>query len=418
MKILILSHGHPALFAGGAERAAYSLFEHLSLADGIEPTFVARAPHELIGHDADFGMFRGKANEILVCLPEVDNFTFQSTNYNKLRSQLIELVDRVKPDLVHAHHFVYFGIEVFEIFKELGVPVILTLHEYLGICHNFGQMVKTNGRLCHVSSPMECSLCFPKLTPGNFFLRERMLKIFLSCVDVFLAPSEFLARRYAEWGIDPNVIRIVENPLPPALLREIVETSKSGPEVQSPRLQSNRLKLGFFGQLNPFKGPQVLLEAIALLPLEVRENLYVGVHGANLEIQAVPFQERMRTLLTSLSGIVADLGPYDNSDAVALMRQYDWIVVPSIWWENSPVVIQEARAAGVPVMGSNIGGIGEKISSSACGGQFEVGSPSSLAKFIHAQIGKPVVNRTKADELVREQAAAIQEIIKLYRALK
>ena len=43
------------------------------------------------------------------------------------------------------------------------------------------------------------------------------------------------------------------------------------------------------------------------------------------------------------------------------MQMVDWVIVPSIWWENSPVVIQEAFACRTPVIGTDHGGIAEKI---------------------------------------------------------
>ena len=69
-----------------------------------------------------------------------------------------------------------------------------------------GQMLKTNGRLCTVSSPAECAACFPDFTPGKFFLREKMFKAFFGFVDHFISPSRFLADRYIAWGV-PAVVR-------------------------------------------------------------------------------------------------------------------------------------------------------------------------------------------------------------------
>ena len=61
------------------------------------------------------------------------------------------------------------------------------------------------------------------------------------------------------------------------------------------------------------------------------------------------------------------------------MSSADWIVVPSIWWENSPVVIQEAFRAGKPVIGSNLGGIAEKVQDGVNGLLFRVGDATDLA---------------------------------------
>ena len=54
-------------------------------------------------------------------------------------------------------------------------------------------------------------------------------------------------------------------------------------------------------------------------------------------------------------------GSYRSAELPTLMRDVDWAVVPSIWWENSPIVIQESFFHGRPLICSNVGGMAEKI---------------------------------------------------------
>jgi len=61
------------------------------------------------------------------------------------------------------------------------------------------------------------------------------------------------------------------------------------------------------------------------------------------------------------------------------MAGVDWVVVPSIWWENSPLVIQEAFAHRRPVICSNIGGMAEKVRDDVDGLHFKVDDAHSLA---------------------------------------
>ena len=414
MRILIIAHGHPALSAGGAERAAYSLFQHLKTRlDTKEAFFAGRVPSELIGHDADFGLFRARNDEILINLPGVDPFTHQSLNYDTLSSRIEQLIMRVKPDIIHVHHFVFFGCELFEILKRYNIPVILTLHEFIAICHHYGQMVKTTGGLCRAASALECSQCFPDLTAGQFFLREQMLKRFLNYVDVFLSPSEFLARRYVNWGIE-KPIHVIENPLAPLLL-DAARTASAELAERSIKLRTGPIRLGFFGQINPFKGLHVVLQALRLLDGDMRRQLIVGVHGANLELQTPEFQERIKALFDELSGAVFNFGPYDNADVIELMRQYDKIIVPSVWWENSPVVIQEAQLAGVPLICSRIGGMAEKVNSPMVGLHFEPDSAGSLAALLETLVGSNDRHRLDPNDLIIGHEQAVSSIIELYR---
>src|SRR5690349_14585697 len=125
MRVMVLSHGHPDLGAGGAERAAYSIFQKLKVDPSVEQAvFVARSEHQAIGHSAFFGSFRGRPDEILASPPPVDGFTFQSLNYDLLKQLIDELVRTVRPDVVHIHHFIYWGLDIFEMFKRAGVRVI------------------------------------------------------------------------------------------------------------------------------------------------------------------------------------------------------------------------------------------------------------------------------------------------------
>ena len=71
------------------------------------------------------------------------------------------------------------------------------------------------------------------------------------------------------------------------------------------------------------------------------------------------------------------------------MREIDWVVVPSIWWENSPLVIQEAFMNGRPVICSNVGGMAEKVTDGLNGVHFGVGDPSSLAAAIRKAVQSP-----------------------------
>jgi glycosyltransferase involved in cell wall biosynthesis len=374
MRVLTISHSHPGITHGGGERAAYALHSYLKTHPSIEEAvFLARAPADKVGHSAFLGAFRGRSDEILMATPECHDLTHSSDGYDILRQTLEEVIDRFRPDVAHAHHFVFFGLELFEILKRHDVRIILTLHEFIAICHNFGQMMKTNGRLCMAASPAECAACFPEHTPGRFFLRERMIKTFFGFVDHFISPSAFLARRYVEWGLPEDKISVIENPLPHDLLLKAQAIRSRGL-----RQRGERARIGFFGQINPFKGVDVLLKALALLPTEQRERVFVGLHGANLDMQKPEFRQRIEGLLNGLEDCVSLAGPYDNGRVLELMAEYDWIIVPSIWWENSPVVIQEALAAGRSILCSRIGGMAEKASGNVL--LFEPGNAMDLAQ--------------------------------------
>ncbi len=388
MRVLVLSHGHPDLGAGGAERAAYSLFQRLKHDSRIEnAVFVARAEHEAIGHSAFFGSFRGRPDEILAAPPPVDGFTFQSLNYDLLKQLVEELVAATRPDVVHIHHFIYWGIEIFELFKAAGARVVFTFHEYAAICANYGQMIKTDKRLCYASSPAECSLCIPSMSAGKFFVRQTILQSLLSHVDDFVSPSEFLKKRYVAWGLPATKIAVIENVMDQDVLSEsqrqvvLAPVSAGQRRTQAAAMPDRRIVFAFFGQINPYKGVDVLLEAATMLPEPVQDRIEIRLHGENKHYRGGEFGEKLETLLTKTGDVVRPMGAYRNQDVINLMTASDWIVVPSIWWENSPIVIQEARMAGRPLLCSDIGGMAEKVSPGV-DLLFTAGSAGALARAI------------------------------------
>ncbi|WP_295540753.1 glycosyltransferase [uncultured Pseudacidovorax sp.] len=393
--IAIFSHGHPELSQGGAERASYAL--HCLIKDGGFPgwrsTYVSRAEHKHIGHDGDFGAFRGRTEEILVALPPLDHFFQSSLNAQQLYQQLDEIFENLKPDLVHIHHFVYWGLELIEYFHGRKVPIIFTFHEYLSICHRSGQMLKTNGRLCSAAFPSECGQCFPEISSGFFFLRHQRFLEALRLADALISPSEFLAERVRGWSKDLLRVEVVENP------RRLADYESSAPCYKPP--MTRQLRIGYFGQINPFKGVDILLDAVQIAlarGLDIRLCLF----GANLEIQDPIFREKIEKKITALDDHVEFFGPYKNSSVIRLMQSCSAVVVPSIWWENSPVVIQEAVTANVMIFGSRHGGMEEKLKSLPNSVLFEPGSSVDLAdKLIdfysrQAKLGEPAAQAMHA----------------------
>ena len=234
-------------------------------------------------------------------------------------------------------------------------------------------MVKTGegNKLCSSESLDECRQCFPENTAEDFWLRKHYFKRHFDLIDGFVSPSEFLRQRYITWGIPEDRIVMIENgqkdipPLPP---RELQEGNK-------------RNRFAYFGQVNPYKGIDILLESLRSLSKKERSTLTVEIHGANLDTQTGEFQERVKKLAKPLlkDGSLRWVGPYRPDEQLARLQEVDWVIVPSIWWENSPMVIQEAFIAGRPLIVSNIGGMAEKVRDGIDGLHFSARNPIDLA---------------------------------------
>jgi len=380
--VLYVCHNHPSVRPGGAEAYALELhramrasgeFTPLLLAKGgppVGPTGGAHGgtPFAPVGDDGDeyFVYTDGYDFDWLFgTLPGKDFYTRHFRAF----------LQAYRPDVVHFQHTLFLGYDLLrEVRNTLpDVPIVYTLHEFLPICHRQGQMVRTgSGERCDRASPRRCHECFPEISPQTFFLRERFIQSHLSLVDVFLAPSRFLLERYVDWGIPRDRIRFEEY-------------GRLRPErVAETRPRAQRDRFGFFGQLNPFKGVDVLLEAMRLLGTggDATGGAHLWVHGANLDLQEGAFQNRFRELVEATKDQVTLVGRYDHGQLPRLMENVDWVVVPSVWWENSPLVIQEAFLHGRPVICSDVGGMAEKVDDGVNGLHFPAGDPIGLSRVL------------------------------------
>ena len=378
LRVLFVAHGHPAIDAGGAELYAHALCREVGRREGWESYYLARtiASAYLGERDTPFRSMRGRSDEVLWVPDGYDDFYLSSSRKKQYSFHLDAFLEHYRPDVVDVQHTNGIGLDlVRQIRTSLpDTPIVYTFHEFQPICHARGLMLRTFGdQLCDLASPDRCHACFPEIPPHRFLMREYLIKSHLGHVDLFLAPSRFLRDRFVEWGIEPDRIRHHPNGclLPAKILAEVDESSR--PSTHS---------FGFFGQLAHHKGVLVLLRAIKRLVDSGERRVRLALHGTNLEYQTPAFRDELSRLVEELRGHVVLAGRYETRELPSLLRDVAWIVTPSIWWENSPLVIQEAFALGRPVICSDIGGMAESVADGVNGLHFRVGDPMSLAETL------------------------------------
>lgn len=359
-RILVMAHAHPDFSLGGGEIAAYNLFKaYREHADVEDAWYLGRADR---GRGATGGISLRRENEYLWEQAIHDWHTMKAVHQDSLTTWFADLIRAIKPTVVHTHHYAHLGLEYLRIIKQIdpSIKIVMTLHEFMAICSNNGQMVKpVTNKLCSRATFDECSQCFPNKTREDFWLRKHTFERHFAFVDNFVAPSEFLRQRYIDWGIAPESIVVIENGQP--------SRGAGVTPLTADRAQRNRF--GFFGQINPFKGLDVILRALTSMPTNKRRRIVLEVHGANLEYQTEEFRARIEELRRPLmkEGVVQWVGAYQPHELPARLANVDWVVVPSIWWENSPMVIQEAFVYQRPVICSDIGGMREKVQNGITG---------------------------------------------------
>jgi len=406
LRVFVLTHSHPKLTRGGAEIAAESLFLGLQKQYDAKAWFIGCSGKSFTDRlGANFSQPFASNDYVYQTSHTFDWFKFANRDA-KFPKAFEEMLKENRPNIVHFHHYAQFGVEALSIVKRVlpEAKVVLTLHEFLAICNNFGQMVKTETyRLCEEDSTMACASCFPHIEARDFFLRKRYIQSFFADVDLFISPSHFLAKRYIDWGVPEHKMRVIEN-VPPtnnnphagesilAAQAALFNKSDTAKEVV---VKKHMTRIGFFGQMSPLKGIITLLDAAKELAEWEIENLSIELYG-DYSNQPLDFQEAVVGKLDDLDSNARYHGPYENKMVHKLMQSVDAVVVPSVWWENSPVVIQEALTNGRPVICSNIGGMAEKVRPGLDGLWFDAGDTMSLAYLLRDIAERPdVLERLK-----------------------
>jgi glycosyltransferase involved in cell wall biosynthesis len=377
MNVMFLCHGHPALQTGGTEIAAHALFRALT-AQGASGLFVAgvSAMHRPASPGTPFQAVGEAADEVLMRTEAFDRFFLSQTDLHSIGLEFARLLEEQRPDVVHIHHLLLIGVETIHLIRRIlpDAKIVMTLHDYYGICAHEGLMRTTDGRLCSSASVDACRRCLPDRSAMELRMRELHVRAMFRLVDHFVAPSRFLADRHIAWGLPAEAISVLPNGIAEA---------ESAPHRMGAR---RRDRFAFFGHINAFKGSTVALTASATLSQEgVAHGL--SLHGGT-DYQTPEFIARFEALLAAAPA-ARHHGGYARGAMPALIAGADWVVMPSVWWENAPLVIQEAFLHRRPVIASAIGGMAEMVKDGVNGLLVPPDDPAALAAAMRRAATEP-----------------------------
>jgi glycosyltransferase involved in cell wall biosynthesis len=193
-------------------------------------------------------------------------------------------------------------------------------------------------------------------------------------IDLFVAPSPSVGSEFVRLGIDPRRIEVSDYGFVHSL-----------PEA-APRPDANRpIRIGFVGTLVWHKGAHVLIEAARLL----RGSFEIHLHG-----DTGVFPDYVSGLRHAAAGLPVTLhGGFERDSVPRIYGGLDVLVVPSLWPENSPLVIHEAFMHHVAVVGSRIGGIAGLITDGVNGLLADPFSAESLAAALGRLVDEPALRR-------------------------
>lgn len=279
-----------------------------------------------------------------------------------------------RPDVIHlnlVHRQITFSILDAPYLKERPVPVIYTAHDFIPVCPNC-TFLDGAGMVCEVCLDGRFRHCVERRCVKGSVAKSllasaeaRFLRLHGSYrkVDRFIAPSDFMRSKLVEGGFPAEKVVVMRNFLPEEKRRGLIEK----PAERQPYFL-------YFGRLSPEKGIEILLGAFA-------EGIGDLPRGWRLKIAGTgPLEDELmgRVAQIGIGDRVEFKGFCTGEELSRLVQHAAWTVVPSVWYENMPYSVVESLAAGVPVIGSDLGGIPELVKAGETGIPFAYGDVGAL----------------------------------------
>jgi glycosyltransferase involved in cell wall biosynthesis len=221
-------------------------------------------------------------------------------------------------------------------------------------------------------------------------------------VSLFLAPSQFLREQFLSFGVPAEKIVFSECGLPPL-------------ETTNGRVRTSQAPLifGYIGVVDPVKGIHHLVDAVA--PLRTAE---LRIYGGEADYAQYPDRKRFLDQLQH-SPHIRVMGRYAHRDLGKILAEVDVVVVPSIWYENAPLVIREAFLAKKPVVTAAFGGMQEWVQNEVNGLLFRPHDVADLRRTLERFMTDPalVEKLSRAFPLVQSIAADALALEERYLAL-
>jgi glycosyltransferase involved in cell wall biosynthesis len=387
VRILLAVHAFPPRSTAGVE--VYTLRLAKALRARGHDVLVLTAVHDLA--QAPYSVHRRVYEG--VPLAEVVNVHHHGTlerTYDdpQLVRAVLPLLQELRPEVVHIQHLLNLSSGLVSAVRAQGARVLFTVHDYWLTCARDGLRMREDLSVCTIVDHAVCATCLegsPYLVPvlqrglaraarglgaGRYLhrihdaaprateavlglLRRRsppppalghdldrraaMLRAAMDGIDLLLAPTSFARDRILEMGVPAEKVRL----FPYGVLER--------PAVARPA--GARRRFAFIGTLAPHKGAHVLIEAFG------------GVHtpGITLDIHgSLTVQPSYAARLQAAARADARIrfrGPFPEGMQARIFEDIDVLVVPSVWWENSPITVLEALGAGRAVIASRTGGV-------------------------------------------------------------
>ena len=372
MRILHLSVLYPPIVQGGAELFAATLAEeHAKSGHDVGVVTLGREQEPI--HEQNGVLVHRISHGNLFWLHDWPKYPAPVryahkflASWNPLtRRRVGRIIDSFRPDVINSHCMVGFAVDCWAEAAERRVPIVHALHEFNLFCRNTNAF--RDGHMC----PGICLAC--RVTePKRWYSRN---------VSSVIGVSQDVLQRHLDLGFFkhvPSHRRSVILSMPPIAVRNRPRRPPEAP-----------FTIGFIGRIVPEKGLETLLDAVAKLPADGWRLVIAGKVFPPLDLEAL--KARTAGLPVDWLGVVP---------AAQFYPQIDLLVVPAIWADPGPLVVHEAFANAVPVVGASIGGITDLVEPNVTGWLYQPGDVAALATILAGCV------RAGRDALPREDAFA------------
>lgn len=358
MRILHLNVLYPPNVQGGAERFVATLAQQQAKrGHDVAVATLTRRPQPVadeqgvkvyrIGHGGLYWFEDWKKHSAPVRYANKMLTNWNPVTLNRVR----DVVAAFAPDVVNSHCMLGFAVDSWKAATERKIPVVHALHEFNLVCRNTNAF--KNGHMCGQMC-LSCRINEPK----------RWLSRHVSAV---VGVSRDVLQRHLDFGFFKHIPperRTVIWSMPPIAIR-----------ARPPRSPDAPFTIGFIGRIVPEKGLENLLAAAAKLPPHGWRLLIAGRVSPPLDLEKL--KARTAGLPVEWLGV---------APAVEFYPQVDVLVVPAIWADPGPLVVHEAFANAVPVIGASIGGITDLVEQNVTGWLY----PPADIEALHALLAERI----------------------------
>lgn len=389
MHILKIIHGYPPEYNAGSEVYSQSICNELSKKHRVSVFTREENPYA-----ADFEIRKQREpNNDNLCLYFV-NHPMGKDGYRhaQMDAAFGQLIDKLQPDVAHIGHLNHLSTGLVTELKKRSIPILFTLHDFWLMCPRGQFLTRSIGKaenlqLCSGQENRKCAThCYEVYCSGDEAHREKELDYWTGWiadrmdvtrsiaqkVDRFIAPSRYLMNRFInDFAVPKEKISYLDYGFPTHYL-----------SPQKKHKAHDVYTFGYIGTHIPAKGIDLLIRAFNEVKGPAKLMVFGREHGQSTAA--------LKQLAAQSPHTIHFAGEYVNHNlADRVFSQVDCIVVPSIWTENSPLVIHEAQACQIPVITADAGGMAEYVAHQLNGLLFKHRDQNSLSKQLSYAVNHP-----------------------------